>query len=611
MTGSPTEWLVVGGDAGIGKSRLVAALAERARSTGNPVLSGRTTEQDGAPPYWPWTQVLEPLGARTLLEGPAGSDPESERFSRFDAVASCRFRRAPRSSSSRTSTGPILRRSGCWSIVAGRISSAPVLLVVTYRQSPLDQVADFEGVLDDLIRVPGGAPTGAAVASTPVEVGAGSWAPRTTPEAAQQVWAASDGNPLYVGELARHLAAGGDLRHRAPLHPGRHPGAPGPTFERLCRGRPGGRRHRPDVQRRPGRDGDRAAALPTLQDLDEAVAAGLIGPTGTPGEFRFVHALVRDAVEATLGAAELPALHRPVAEAIASYDGDRRRPARRRPGPPLGCRARPSATGRPPHAGASGRRSSPIDGSAWEQAAHLFERSLELGGSAADAIDQLPALGRLGPGPAALRRDRGDDLALRPGGRRRSAGSAAPTSLAEALLILEGRALPSRELRLRSIEALDGCRPTTTLGGPGCTAISPSSAYYLDSESMIEHCDQAEAEAAESTTRSPTSQRSTPATRSCYGAEHAAARLELAERLGRVARARCRPSVALWEPLHPARRARPQVRPPPPRPQDSPRLGTRAGHRKEAHGPSRRCPPPPPPTNQQRMSRPSLTGECR
>ena len=56
--------------------------------------------------------------------------------------------------------------------------------------------------------------------------------------------------------------------------------------------------------------------LGCLGQLDEAVAAGLVEPTATPGEHRFVHVLIRDAVEAGLGTAERVALHRSAAEAV-------------------------------------------------------------------------------------------------------------------------------------------------------------------------------------------------------------------------------------------------------------------------------------------------------
>jgi DNA-binding CsgD family transcriptional regulator len=56
--------------------------------------------------------------------------------------------------------------------------------------------------------------------------------------------------------------------------------------------------------------------LGCLGCLDEAVRAGLVEATPVPGEYRFVHDLVRDAVEAGLGTPQRVRLHRSAAEAI-------------------------------------------------------------------------------------------------------------------------------------------------------------------------------------------------------------------------------------------------------------------------------------------------------
>jgi predicted ATPase len=56
--------------------------------------------------------------------------------------------------------------------------------------------------------------------------------------------------------------------------------------------------------------------LGCLGQLDEAAAAGLVEPTATPGEHRFAHVLLRDAIEAGLGTAERVQLHRSAAEAV-------------------------------------------------------------------------------------------------------------------------------------------------------------------------------------------------------------------------------------------------------------------------------------------------------
>ena len=50
--------ILLGGDPGIGKTRLADELAGRARALGWRVLWGRAWEAAGAPPYWPWVQAI-------------------------------------------------------------------------------------------------------------------------------------------------------------------------------------------------------------------------------------------------------------------------------------------------------------------------------------------------------------------------------------------------------------------------------------------------------------------------------------------------------------------------------------------------------------------------
>jgi len=72
--------ILVAGEAGIGKTRLADAAAERARRSGFQVAWGRCWESGGPPAYWPWVQVL-----RTILRDgyPAvreAADRERERL---------------------------------------------------------------------------------------------------------------------------------------------------------------------------------------------------------------------------------------------------------------------------------------------------------------------------------------------------------------------------------------------------------------------------------------------------------------------------------------------------------------------------------------------------
>lgn len=60
----------VTGEPGIGKSRLTEELAAHAAAAGAQVLVGRCSQDDGAPPLWPWRAVLTGLGVEPPAPGP-------------------------------------------------------------------------------------------------------------------------------------------------------------------------------------------------------------------------------------------------------------------------------------------------------------------------------------------------------------------------------------------------------------------------------------------------------------------------------------------------------------------------------------------------------------
>src|SRR5205823_4984974 len=101
------QLLLVAGEAGIGKSAVLAELARAAADRGGRVLRGVCWAGPGALAYWPWSQLLTELapadlGAAQRLVAPepasgatisGGAEAADERFRLFDAVTTA-IRRA-------------------------------------------------------------------------------------------------------------------------------------------------------------------------------------------------------------------------------------------------------------------------------------------------------------------------------------------------------------------------------------------------------------------------------------------------------------------------------------------------------------------------------------
>ena len=69
MLAGRRQLVLISGESGIGKTRCAEALADVAEDQGALVLWGRCREDAGAPPYWPWVQILRAyLDASSLDE---------------------------------------------------------------------------------------------------------------------------------------------------------------------------------------------------------------------------------------------------------------------------------------------------------------------------------------------------------------------------------------------------------------------------------------------------------------------------------------------------------------------------------------------------------------
>jgi predicted ATPase len=307
LGGSPRAVLIAG-EAGIGKTTLIEAVLAEARGRGATTAFGRVSEQEGTPPFWPWRQVLGQLGDAEVLGAADGHDPPTERFARFEAAVACVGRVARRAEGLVVAVDDAHRADQgslrLLQYLVHALVDEPVLVLVAHRSEAADHVAGFAETLAELAR----SPTRRTVTLAGLDrlaVGA-VLGEAAEAETVERVLTLTNGNALLVGELARHLGAGGTL-------------ATTPTTIRdIVAGRLAARSSTcAEVVRVAAVAGGDFAigvlatvldrpALAVLEQLDEAEAAGLVRPGEEPGRYRFVHELVRDAVERSVPRRELP-----------------------------------------------------------------------------------------------------------------------------------------------------------------------------------------------------------------------------------------------------------------------------------------------------------------
>jgi DNA-binding CsgD family transcriptional regulator/tetratricopeptide (TPR) repeat protein len=565
------------GEPGIGKTRLAEELAAALESAGVPTFWGVAAESVGAPPYWPWRQVLRAVSGGVDLAGvaaahgltgdlvrlvpdlfplPAG-DPDvrpshEDRFRLFDAVARLL------GEVSRHRPLVIILDDAHWAdgsslslleyVASSMVAGQQLLVVVNYRDTePLPKV-----LLTDLPRQPRtrelelrGLDLAAVRAQLASAVG------RDLPiPAIEQVHARTGGNPFFVSELARTWADR-PLAVGEPVSAGvresiaaRLDRLPPPSVRLLQSASIVGREFSVDLvaamMDRP--------VLSCLALLDDALSAGFVEAAPTPGKHRFVHDLLRDAVEAGLGTPERVGLHRRAAEVIEQLYAGRLEPH-------LSDLAWHWA-----EAAASGERLRAVGWIqraaeeakhrlAYEEAARLYRQALAVGAAQLDDEGRCRLLLALG---SSLQ------LAGELSGRLASCREAAtlarrlqrPDLLADAALILEGgESGLDMELALRGMceEALAALDPQPTpLRARVAAHLSNACMYLGDVDTARRVSESALSDAHQSGDQTAVAAALRARQLVSTGPEGLAERAGLAEQLMAIGRQRRDPGVQMW-----------------------------------------------------------------
>ena len=357
--------LLLAGEPGIGKTRASEELTVMAERRGGRVLSARCYDATGAPAFWPWIQLMR--GAARELDtaalcrelGPANAEivrlvpeiasrgaapasvptlaPDERRFRLFEAIAGFWERAAARRplvlvlDDLQWFDEPSLRLCN---FIARSVGASRILLLGTYRDDELRRQQWLRALVADLAREPHsqhlhvrGLSRGAVA-----ELVEASGHQRVDTELLDAVHALTEGNPFFVGEIVRLLAARGELRPGVTLQSLMLPESVRAALDRRLEGLSPACTRALSAAAVIGRDFDstlvecvldavpRATATSTgspLEWLEEAVAAGiLIAVAPALGRYCFAHALMRQAVYESLAIPVRLRLHQRIAEAL-------------------------------------------------------------------------------------------------------------------------------------------------------------------------------------------------------------------------------------------------------------------------------------------------------
>jgi class 3 adenylate cyclase/tetratricopeptide (TPR) repeat protein len=323
--------VLLSGEAGIGKTRLLSQFATQVAAEGGTVRYGRCDE-GVARPYGVWWEALA-----SMVDDLEVGDDQFSMFARLTervcaSAADCPvllilddLHWADRG------TLQLLRH------VVSRVSAAPLMVVAAYRDSDVadnDALSAALAALHREVGVAGATLDGLSSADlSAMATDFGGPAGESVAELAELVLAETAGNAFFAGELFRHLAETGELTHeKVEPHVVRLPSSVRDVV--VARVQRLGER----VQRTlttaavAGRDFDlRVVAMAqgvsevdVLDDLETAQNAGLVAEVADRvDQFTFAHALVQRTLYSELSASRRARVHRSIAEALQQTFGER------------------------------------------------------------------------------------------------------------------------------------------------------------------------------------------------------------------------------------------------------------------------------------------------
>jgi DNA-binding CsgD family transcriptional regulator/tetratricopeptide (TPR) repeat protein len=359
MLAGRRQLVLISGEPGIGKTRCAEALADVAEDQGALVLWGHSREEAGAPPYWPWVQILRAyIDASSLDEvrlnmGTAAKDiaalvPElldsaqqtlpvscgiadssPARFRTFDAIRQF-FHQATRQvpitlvlDDLHWADAPSL---SLLEFLSQELLRSRLLIVATFRDADASRKTPLQSSLGVLGRDAGVQRVQLAGLSQSAigEVALRLCDVSLSKTAVSMIYQRTDGNPLFAIELIKVLideSAGAAI---AAL-PAKIPVGVRETIGRrlnrladrcnelLCAAAVYGREFTaPELAAAMDADVQRV-----LTDLEPAVQAGIVQfNAGASGSYQFTHALIRETIYEDLAGAERLRLHARAGEAL-------------------------------------------------------------------------------------------------------------------------------------------------------------------------------------------------------------------------------------------------------------------------------------------------------